>query len=70
MPPAGDGFYYFHMNMLIDDFEDGVFDIQVNGEQTCTGAGDASNFDVYATATCSLTTFVRQGKFCRTCSMY
>ena len=63
MPPGGGGYYYFHTNLVTDDAEVSVFDIRVNGEQTCTGAGgDSSDSLEYHTAACSIVVQVQEGK--------
>ena len=61
VPPGGAGYYYFHTNLVTDNGEHGIFDIQVNGEQTGTGLGD-SDSTVYDTSTCSIALHVQEGE--------
>ena len=64
VPAGGAGYYYFHTNLVSDDNEVSLFDIEVNGEQTCTGLGDSSDALDYGTATCSIAVDVQEGKAC------
>ena len=61
MPPGGAGCYYFHANLLADDAETILFDIVVNGEQTCTAHGDSSTTGEYGTATCIIAVDIQEG---------
>ena len=47
---------------MTDEGELGIFDIEVNGEQTCTVLGDSSTGEEYGTATCSIAVYVEEGK--------
>ena len=62
VPPGGAGYYYFHTNLVTDNGERGIFDIQVNGEQTCTGIGDSDSTAVFDTSICSIAVHVQEGK--------
>ena len=61
MPSGGAGYYYFHTNLVADDFELGIFDIEVNGEQACTALGDSSDPGEYGMATCDIVVYVQEG---------
>ena len=40
VPPGGDGFYYLSTYLVVDDGENGRFDIQLNEETICTAFAD------------------------------
>ena len=53
VPPGGGGLYYFSTYLFVDNGEQGVSNIWVNGEILCTATGDGDNGNDYQQATCS-----------------
>ena len=64
VPPGGDGFHYFSVYCTVYYFEYAFFDIQINGETICSAYGetDSSTFSDYVHTTCSVTTYVAEGR--------
>ena len=61
VPPGGAGYYYFSTNLVADDGELGIFDIVVNGSQTCSAIGKSSTVGEYSTATCGIAFYIEDG---------
>ena len=61
MPPGGDGFYYFSVFLNGNGGEDGLFDLEINGEQLCSIELDQQGSGDEGQASCSAAAYVMAG---------
>ena len=63
VPPGGDGFYYFSSFLTAHGDESGTFDVELNGELTCTVYNDftESPSSDYEITTCNGVAYAVEG---------
>ena len=61
VPPGGDGFYYFSAFLDGNTGEDGIFDLEINGEQLCSIELDQQGSGDQGQSSCSAAIYAVEG---------
>ena len=63
MPSGGDGYYYFSAFLILLYSENGLFDIEINGDLICTVFEDQDqSSNDFGSASCSGMAYAAEGK--------